>query len=442
MKNILTIMMGLMLLIALPSPEIMAQSKGKAKTSSTSKKKSSSKGKKSKKGKEEKPAIQLTELPYNSNDCLYPVELNPDVPYGPTNVPNGGGRVMEITRSKTNPNVFEIEHNTVWFRFKVPYSGKLLVNLTPKDPKDDYDFLVYRYTDQYFQNQVISGKAKPVLSNLSMPDTATKGAVGVSLTGRNKYIGKETTDPFCATIDVAKDEYYYIVVDKPLNGGSGFTIKVSISVDCFTPKVTFFDPKTRKNVDVDILLIEKNTNNRVVLQNPAFKGGKISFVPKFDYVMYVKKDGYFSIYKEFNADIFKADTIMKITMNKVERGSRFEISDVYFEDGDTNLMVKESENALNGYLQMLKNQPEVFFTIKGYVASYGFDVDKDVATSLGRAQSVRKYFIDNGIPENRICAQGMTKNEIKKAASEVLNNKGKIFKDVKIELIITGIEKE
>lgn len=434
-----------MLLFMMPAPEMMAQSKGKAKakTSASAKKTTkTTKGKKGKKGKgEEKPAPQVTELPYNSNDCLYAITLNPDVPYGPTNVPNGGGRVMEITRDKNNPNVFEIEHNTVWFKFKVPYSGKLLVTLTPKDPKDDYDFLVYKYTDQYFQNQVISGRAKPVLANLSAPDTATKGAAGVSLTGRNKFINKETTDPYCATIDLAKDEWYYLVVDKPLNGGSGFTIKVSVSVDCFTPTITFHDPKLRKNVDVDILLIEKNTDNRVVMKSPSFKGGKVSFVPKFDYVMYVKKDGYFSIYKEFNADIFKEDTLMKLTMNKIERGSRFEINDVFFEDGETKLLVKESENALQTYLQMFKNQPEVFFTIKGYVATYGFDVDKDVATSLGRAQSVRQYFIDNGIEENRMCAQGMTKTEVKKAAAEVLNNKGYNFKNVRIEIIITGIEK-
>ena len=434
-----------MLLFMMPAPEMMAQSKGKAKakTSASAKKTTkTTKGKKGKKGKgEEKPAPQVTELPYNSNDCLYAITLNPDVPYGPTNVPNGGGRVMEITRDKNNPNVFEIEHNTVWFKFKVPYSGKLLVTLTPKDPKDDYDFLVYKYTDQYFQNQVISGRAKPVLANLSAPDTATKGAVGVSHTGRNKFINKETTDPYCATIDLAKDEWYYLVVDKPLNGGSGFTIKVSVSVDCFTPTITFHDPKLRKNVDVDILLIEKNTDNRVVMKSPSFKGGKVSFVPKFDYVMYVKKDGYFSIYKEFNADIFKEDTLMKLTMNKIERGSRFEINDVFFEDGETKLLVKESENALQTYLQMFKNQPEVFFTIKGYVATYGFDVDKDVATSLGRAQSVRQYFIDNGIEENRMCAQGMTKTEVKKAAAEVLNNKGYNFKNVRIEIIITGIEK-
>ena len=145
--------------------------------------------------------------------------------------------------------------------------------------------------------------------------------------------------------------------------------------------------------------------------------------------MYVKKDGYFSIYKEFNADIFKEDTLMKLTMNKIERGSRFEINDVFFEDGETKLLVKESENALQTYLQMFKNQPEVFFTIKGYVATYGFDVDKDVATSLGRAQSVRQYFIDKGIEENRMCAQGMTKTEVKKAAAEVLNNKGYNFKN-------------
>ena len=434
MKKGLIILILSFFVVACPTYVYGQKKSTKAKTTKTTKKKG-------KKGKNDKPAVVLTELPYNSNDCLNAIELKPDIAYGPTNVPNGGGKVMEIVRSKENPNLFEIEHNTVWFKFKVPYTGKLIVNIKPQDAKDDYDFVVFKYTDQYFSNHLMNNKIKPLVSNLSMPDSASKGTIGTSLTGRSKFVDKNSTDPNCAAIDVFKDEVYYLVVDKPINGGSGFTAKVSVSVDFFTPKVVFFDPKLRKNVDVDILLIEKNTNNRIVLKNSAYKGGKISFVPKFDYVMYAKKDGYFAIYKEFNADIFKEDTLMKITMNKIERGSKFEISDIYFEDGESNLLVEESANALSTYVQMLKDQPDVYFTLKGYVASYGFDVDKDVQTSLGRAESVKKYFVENGIDANRICVQGMTKTEIKKAASQVLNNKGQAFSDVKMEIIITGREK-
>ena len=112
--------------------------KSKAKTSKTSKKK----GKKA----EAAPAPSNdTKLPYNSNDCLFAIELQPDVAYGPTSAPQGAGRVMDVKADKKHPYLFEYEHNTVWYKFKVPYNGYLEFSITQTDAKDDYDFLLYKY---------------------------------------------------------------------------------------------------------------------------------------------------------------------------------------------------------------------------------------------------------------------------------------------------------
>ena len=408
--------------------------------------------------KQEAPSVQL---PANSNDCLFAIELMPDVPYGPTSAPQGAGRIQEIMRDKSNPNVFEYEHNSTWYKFTVPYTGNLEIEITPNNEWDDYDFLVYRYTDHYFSNRLIENKLKPLAADLSSKDTAglfaatpknskgqvtakprskrmTTATMGMKADGKRFFIGQNDDEDFLKSVPVRKGETYYIVLDNKSSKGDGHTIKVSIQVESFEPLVVFYDPVLKKNIDVDLLILEKNTDNRPIAKNGMFKGGKIKFVPGFNYSLYAKKNGYFSIFKEFNSNIFKDDTLLRFNMNRTEKGTKFPIADIYFDD-DANLL-PESDTSLLNYMQMFKGHPDVTFQIKGYVQSYAVDIEADQKLSIARAQSVKEFFVKHGMNSDQITIAGMTQNEIKRAAAAALN-KHQAFKDTKIELIITGMSK-
>ena len=419
---------------------------------------------KTNKGKATKPVKQEPaniELPANSNDCLFAIELMPDVPFGPTQAPQGAGRIQEIMRDRSNPNVFEYEHNSTWYKFTVPYSGNLEISITPNSEWDDYDFLVYRYTDVYFSNRLIENKLKPLAADLSSKDTAglfaatpknskgqvtakprskrmTSATMGMKADGKRFFIGPNEDEDFLKSIPVRKGETYYIVLDNKSSKGDGHTVKVSIQVESFEPLVVFYDPVLKKNIDVDLLILEKNTDNRPIAKNPTFRGGKIKFVPGFNYALYAKKNGYFSIFKEFNSNIFKDDTLMRFNMNRTEKGTKFPIADIYFDD-DANLL-PESDTSLLNYMQMFKGHPDITFQIKGYVQSYAVDIEADQKLSIARAQSVKEFFVAHGMNPDQITIAGMTQNEIKRAAAAALN-KHQAFKDTKIELIITGINK-
>ena len=428
------------------------------------------------------PVVEKVTLPYNSNDCLFPIDLKADIAFGPTNAPDGAGHVQEVMRDNRNPYLFEYEHNTVWYRFVVPYNGNLEIEITPASVKDDYDFLVYRYTDVYFSNHVIQNKVKPVAANLSQLDssalatiaqlaarsqqktqrpggantqsannskssttTTTRKAdnptgptIGMSTKeGKKRFIDKNSMDRYVSSIQVKKGEVYYIVLDNNSLAGEGHTIKVSIQVESFEPMLVFFDPVTKKNVDVDLLILEKNTDNRPIVKNSSFRGGKVKFVPDFEYTLYAKRNGYFSIYETFKGNNFAEDTLRRYVMNRTTKGATFNITDVYFENAEYVLM-KESEPALQTYVAMMRNHPNVKFNIKGYVQTYGIDMESDQKISLKRAESVRDYFVAQGIAADRMTVSGMTRNEIKTAAAAILNQKpGK--KEVKIALIITEV---
>lgn len=388
-----------------------------------------------------KPKPEDVQLPANSNDCIFAIELQPDVAFGPTTAPNGAGRVQDVMRDKNNPWVFEYEHNTVWYKFTVPYSGNLEFNITQTNPKDNYDFIVFRYTDTYFSNRIIEGRVKPVAACFSAVDSTAKAGVphlGMRVKDATKlFIDNKSTQGFVKSIPVKKGEIYYIALDNLSSKGAGHTIKVSIQVDSYEPTLVFWDNELKKRVDVDLLILEKNTDNRPIVKNPSFRGGKVKFVPNFTYTLYAKKEGYFSVYKEFNSNIFRDDTLLRVMLNRTVKGTAFNINDVYFDDNGA--LLPESDTALLNYISMFRNHTDITLQIKGYVQSYGVDLERDMELSLKRAQSVKDFFVKNGIEEDRMTVAGMTQNEIKRSAAAALN-KGQSFSETKIKLIITGIK--
>ena len=480
MKRILIALLACALLLG--SVDAQAQNKKKS-----SKKKSTPTATSTKKGKKDKSentaAPTLVTLPANSNDCLFAIPLEMDKAYGPTTAPDGAGRIQEIVADKAHPNIFEREHNTVWYKFTVPYNGDLEISIVQVSQWDDYDFLVYKNTGTYFSNQVMLNKVSPVAVNMAGIDSAAmfaavmksgkgtgerrsegteprgtkkkavegdlpsfdfspdaKPTIGMFYDATDKMLTKRQTGSFIKSIPVRKGEEYYIVLDNRTLNGQGHSIKVSVHVDAYEPLVLFYDKKGRRYVDVNLMILERGGKGeeRPIVQDEHYRGGKVKFVPGFSYLLYAKRDGFFSIYKEFNSwDLMMHDTIMLYNMERTERGSSFQIRNLNFESDEATL-IGNYDSVLSDYLLMFRNHPEVNFLVKGYVQSYGVNAEADMLLSLNRAKAVKEWFVKNGIDPNRITTAGMTKNEIKRAAAAALNEKGGGFSNIKAELIITG----
>lgn len=424
----------LSLIISLSLSDLQAQSKNPTSKGSGN---TTTIKKKGKKPVEEKPAIQTVELPYNSNDALFAINLQPDLVYGPTSAPSGAGRLLEIQADGKHPNLFEREHNSVWYKFVVPYNGLLEFNITPTDPKDDYDFLVYKYTDKYFSNNIIQNIVLPVTYNLCAFDTMSKtGEIGMKHDADLKQISANDMGSYVTSLNVYKGEIYYIVLDCKGSKCSGHSIRAEVLLgESVEPLVMFYDTETKKRMEVELTILEVDANNRAIISQPDFKGGRIKFVPSSKYTIYARKKGYFSLHKEnFGKEVFMQDTILRFAMNKAEKGTKFQINDIYFEDGLSQLL-PESDTTLNDYVLMFTNHPQITFRIKGNIPTYGANPDEDMKVSLDRALSVKEYFVSHGISEERITIAGMTPSDIKKASNATYREKNLI---PKIEILITS----
>ena len=462
MKRIFVALLAVALVVG-AAGDVQAQNKkkksGKAKTGQTTKKK--------KAAAPPAPVFTDVELPYNSNDCLFAIPLQMDQTYGPTTAPDGGGRVQEVVADKLHPNLFEREHNSVWYKITIPYNGQLEISIAQRSEWDDYDFLVYRNTGVYFSNQVLLNKVAPVAVNLGAVDSNSlaaaalkaaerppkgkteaqpkkkkeeaepeftlpaepKPTIGMSVDAKDKMLTKKQYGGFIKSIPVRMGEEYYIVLDNRSEGGQGHTITCSVHADAYEPLVLFYDRKGKRYVDVDLMILERGGQGG---ERPIVKD-----IPGFSYTLYAKRDGYFSIYREFNAsDLMLHDTIMMTYMERTERGASFPIKNIYFEDGESTF-IEGTDTALMQYVAMFLNHPDITFLVKGYVQSYGVNAEADMLLSLDRAKAIKEYFVQHGIAADRITTAGMTKNEIKRAAAAALD-KGAGFSGVKAELIITG----
>ena len=470
MKRILIALLCCTIMVGV-APDVQAQSKGKKKTTATTKKK--------KPAAPPAPVKTDVELPYNCNDCLFAVELQLDKPYGPTTAPDGAGRMQEIVADKAHPNLFEREHNTVWYKVKIPYNGKLEISIVQKNQWDDYDFLVYKNTGVYFSNQVMQNKVLPVAVNIGQVDSnslaaaalkaaearpkpapkAAQGSkakketeepafdlpvaehptIGMSVDATAKMLTKKQVGGFIQAIPVHMGEEYYIVLDNCGMTGQGHTITVSVHADAYEPLVLFYDRKAKRYVDVDLMILEKGgaEGERPIVKDEHYRGGKVKFVPGFSYTLYAKRDGYFSVFREFNSrELMLRDTIMLYNMERTERGSTFPIHNVYFEDSEADL-IAGSDTVLMNYVAMFLNHPDITFLIKAYVSTYGVNAEEDMLLSLERAKTVKEFFVKHGIAADRMTTAGMTRNEIKRAAAAALDTKS-TFSNIKVELIITG----
>lgn len=384
---------------------------------------------KKKKSKKTVPAAPIeVSLPDRCSDCFFPVTLQADVPFGPTEPLRGYGYVNEIKRDAQTKNVFEQEHNSIWYFLEIPYDGKLLIDIKPKSFSDDYDFIVYKYTDKYFCNRVEKNRVKPIRSVQSVVNTEIQGKTGLSLKSSTAHISKESSEAYGKYIDVKAGESYVIVVDNLNDGGLGHTITCEVWTNYSPLVINPIDSLLQQRTTATLHVKELETG-RTVIDKQNAGSTRIKLLPDKTYEISLNKEGFFNYTRRIShAQAIGKDTILSARLVQIKPGSPLPINgDLYFDNNEQGelFLMQESYKNLDEVVKILTQYPQINVNVIGRIMTEGLNVKKDNEVSKKRAEAIKKYLVSQGIAENRITTRGSSIKELEAQIKEQSKSRNK-----------------
>jgi len=157
-----------------------------------------------------------------SADCSGAIEIKDSVIA--KNSPDGYGKIFEYPKSSFSygqqDSVNEGEHNSVWYKFAIPYSCELALDIIPTSINDDYDFIIYKYTgnEKDFCEKIKNKKLKPERMIISQNDTTIGSRTGLAYNKLKHDIAPGPGDSYGEALPVKKDEVYYMQLDNVRKG--------------------------------------------------------------------------------------------------------------------------------------------------------------------------------------------------------------------------------
>lgn len=376
-----------------------------------------------------------------NNDCSNPIELK-DTIYGPTNAPDGYGKLNEFNAPQKDLYSFEKEHNTVWYKFTIKQNDILTFDIVPLSIKDDYDFLLYKYTNKNFCEAIKTGKIKPVRSNISRNEKQIKSKTGLSMDAKDELVHSGYGNPYSKFLDVKKGEVYYLVLDNVYANGKGHTLIIHLKenttqiiskpiVKKVVPKETvkvvpkkdigkaiiqtvLFDSISNERIkgDIDLLNITKQKFKTPEISKKDTTALNWKIIAGQKYLLTVVSKDYLPYCVQIATK--KSDTLIvyNVNMQKVEAGLQYNAENILFYGNETKLL-PISFVALNNLVSFLKENPSVKLQVQGHVNSpkkYTFNLTKKIfmrRLSKKRAKLVFAYLVKNGIDKKRLSYKGM-----------------------------------
>jgi hypothetical protein len=123
------------------------------------------------------------------------------------------------------------KHHSAWYLLEFHFPGELIFEITPRDKKDDYDFLLFPYKDSLTCKDILKERIKPIRGNLSRNDTNNLSITGLSDTAKNEFKGKGIGIRFSKSITVKSGEKYLLVLDNVYDSGKGHKLNFSFIKD-------------------------------------------------------------------------------------------------------------------------------------------------------------------------------------------------------------------
>lgn len=362
---------------------------------------------------QQKP-VQLSEL---ASDCMGALLLN-DTVVGPVFSPKGFGKKLEIKDYDLgDPYFIEREHNTVWYKFIVPYDAIFTFDLIPIRKDDDFDFLLFQYDGPNFCQDISDGKKIPIRTNISRKNIEVQGKTGLSEGSVDEYVPSGPGSSYSKPVKVRKGEMYYILVDNPFRENDGHTIYLHFKKTTPTGAtdqteegtnyeipfrqlhISVTDLKTKAPIASNIFI--EGLPDSVPSRYPVISELDLQVVSYRTYTINVVRKGYLLKSENF---IAKNDSLynVNIQLKSMALGDRINLTNIKFDSDKTNILDK-SLPALDQLRDFLQINPAIHIEIQGYVnGDSKRNKRKYRKLSSARAKAIYEKLIEAGIDKSRM----------------------------------------
>ena len=362
--------------------------------------------------------------------------------------PVNSGKRIEIHSSKISLYSFNTEHHTVWYKFTAEQSCEMSFTIAPDNPRDDYDFILFRAAAPHICQSIRKGELKPVRSNISRPTES--GKTGLDKEATSYYVHEGKGNAWSKSIYVKKGEVFYLVLDNVYKEGGGHRLSFYYNNCKEEPKlkntlsvnINVKDQESKRLIRANILLVDqsKGYRNYDTIYNKVSTSVFIPVEPGRYYECEVWTDGYLKAKEIFKLDTNDQSLKLDMELQAVSIGKTFELGNLYFEGGTANV-IRKSYPILRDLLAIMKDNPDLEIEIQGHVNLSPDTKEKKTEEyyqhlSIARAKTVYDYLAKRGVAKSRMNYIGFGYSRMifkhPKSAEQMQRNRRVVVKIIKI----------
>jgi outer membrane protein OmpA-like peptidoglycan-associated protein len=363
------------------------------------------------------------QLGVTGSDCIGALTIN-DTVIGPVYSPKGFGNNLELVGYELgDPYFIQREHNSVWYKFTIPYDCIFTFDLIPIQKDDDFDFLLFLYDGPNFCRDITDGKKIPIRTNISRKNIEVQGQTGMSESSVDEYVPSGPGSSYSRALKARRGQTYYLLIDNPFRENEGHSIHLhyrrlkpiiegeeestaeqeEYQIPLRTMRVTVTDKETGERIQSNIFI--DNLPDSVPSRYPFISQVSIDVLSYRTYDINVIKKGYLLHTEQFipkNDSLYEID----IQLKRMNKGDRINLGNIKFES-DQAVILEKSRPALEKLAEFLIENDNVKIEIQGHVNGEGKKNKRSfIKLSEDRAEAIYQKLSDAGVDKSRMTYKG------------------------------------
>ena len=325
--------------------------------------------------------------------------------------PVGSGMFKEVQSGTISNYYFEEEHNIVWVQFIAVKTSKLNINITPNSSQDDYDFLLFKDVGVKTMQKIKSKQLKPIRTNIARTKNVGDGSTGLRFSSEMSFIGAGVHERYSKSIEVERDQIYYLAIDNVYEGGKGAVITLDyFKENTIKGKV---ENEEKQAIAAEVVWENSTTGEELVKAKTDSITGEFQMTvpynsnPKNQYTLSAYTDHH--IFNEITytpVEIATCEALpIHMVLPELKKGKKVTFKNINFVGGQA-VFLQSAYPTLKRLRRLMKKNPTLIIHIEGHTNGCPDGVRDSQILSENRAKVSKEYLMEYGIASNRMSTEG------------------------------------